>query len=288
MTWPHRRAVSGVGAWLVWALGACSRGGSPDAGAPACFSCHDQGALFAAGAADGVPPREYLSTAGSGFVASAGTLSNASYTFEWPDRGHHDPADNGQCAGCHPVQPDGTGHGVSRFTDPNDDEGCGQCHGWIAASATSSGFLNASGQRPTYQGTFRPNDLLSTGTDAHAQMFRSGYDAPDGYDPKLVINHVEPGCIGCHALSSEAHGQVPSCTDCHRYGTVDQPGSEASAHAAYIDPLIPQNDPAHSGQADCIYCHGSSPTADNVYRAGCYNCHLSAHRPLAVFWPKGN
>jgi hypothetical protein len=164
-------------------------------------------------------------------------------------------------------------------------DACESCHTWIPADATAAGFAKQDGQRPMFKGSLRPLDLLSTGTDAHARIWRDGYDATAAPKAGLRVSHLGSGCLGCHALASERHGNIPSCTDCHSFGTADRPGSNAAAHAQYIADRRSVNDPAHVAETNCIYCHGFVPTAGDVYRPACYNCHLSAHRPVAVFWP---
>ncbi|MBI3182987.1 MAG: hypothetical protein HYZ28_12695 [Myxococcales bacterium] len=267
---------------LISAL-ACSGAGAP-AGSPGdrCFGCHAEDALFAEGEGEGLAPREWMAKAGSGLVLSPLASGVEVFTLPWPRRGRHGPADRNGCPECHPVQPGGTGHGAAKLLAPPDDSACAGCHDWIPSDAASTGY----GARPSWQGSLRPDALLSEGTDAHARIFRDGFSAAVGSGAKLLVQRIGRGCAGCHAMSSEAHGGIPSCPDCHRFGTAAEEGSEAALHASYIAAGRTANDPAHEGEADCLYCHGFAPTADQAYRMACYGCHLSGHRPDAVFWPR--
>lgn len=275
---------------LLVALGVTPACGMPPAEAipPACDGCHDLAALAESTPGEGVGAREWTAEAGRGLVLRPTFVPGEErYALEWPRRGRHDAEALADCGACHPVAHDGTGHGLRRYPPAGDvappDDACASCHEWLPADGVSVGFTPASGDAPIYAGSLRPLDLLATGADAHALLFRDGFE-PGGPGSSVAVS-IAPGCTGCHAISSPEHGAIPSCTDCHAFGTPDAPGSLHVIHAAMIGVRRERNDPADAKLADCAYCHGWDAPPDGPHRMACYGCHLSGHRSEATFWP---
>jgi hypothetical protein len=245
-----------------------------------CTGCHDTGALAAPQTDESRGPREWLLRAGSGLTVAVALLPAARQRFDllWPRRGRHAEAGDSECRACHPVQESGERHGARRYPERGESR-CDECHAWVRTEVVTQGASSV-----VYTGTMRPRRLLEAGTDAHARLFREGY-APAALHPDLSVSRLPSGCLSCHALSSEEHGEIPGCLSCHDFGLADDASSPHARHLRIIEERRAVNDPAHAAAAPCAYCHGFATTADDLHRPACYNCHLSGHRPTAVFWP---
>jgi hypothetical protein len=162
-----------------------------------------------------------------------------------------------------------------------------QCHPWLGAATTATGFADASGKPRDWTGSLRPADLLAASTGAHHDLWLAG-GRPQNPDA-IGFLAFRPGCGACHTLGSDAHGQVPGCLDCHRFG-----GAQGPLHQAHVKAISAgqaTNDPEGAKQGLlCEYCHAAESGITPLGRAACYNCHLSGHQPLddqgqARFWP---
>jgi predicted CxxxxCH...CXXCH cytochrome family protein len=297
-----RRAAS----WLL-ALAAASCGGSdlPPFTVPLdfqkpCGECHKAEDLTRTVSTEQDGVRAWVAAQGSGMVRADSPLPTArgdQWTMPWPERGRHEAADLtdlGRCLDCHPVRQDGMGHGARAF--PGDSrtrllEGgrsCAEdCHGWIRdVSVRVAGFAGPSGPTAVYEGSLRPAALLAETYSAHARLWREGLRS---VSPLIKVAAFKPGCGGCHAQAEESHGAIPSCLDCHSMGGAD--GGVHRRHVDLVGGFQDARDPQRpSGTGACDYCHAPDGGVTERSRAGCYNCHLSAHQPLnrertAHFWP---
>jgi hypothetical protein len=210
--------------------------------------------------------------------------------FPWTERGHHDGSSG--CAGCHPTRDDGVGHGVRTYPllDSVFEAGAdcaSSCHAWLPESATAEGFEDSAGERPSYEGSLRPGDLLAGAETAHSKLWREGARPRAS---RFRISGFNGGCGGCHNVAAEAHGTIPSCLDCHDFGgkTGETHKLHVAAIAENMGDLDVQADAA--GLSFCAYCHVGAEDGGSRSRTVCYGCHLSGHQPMgkdggAHFWP---
>ncbi len=253
------------------ALAAACGGGGPEAraGAPDCGGCHDLAELSSPGFGAGLSPGEWMAESGRGLQMGNSLLpGDQSYGAAWVDRGGHDEADLQDCAVCHVVDADGGGHGSARFPKgaTGAPEGCDGCHGWLSPG-------------------LRPRDLLDNADSGHAAIMRDGFRSEGPGGAYLSVTRLRPGCVGCHALRSDRHGEVPGCTDCHGFGGPAESGSPHERHLAIIEAGRAANAPEHEGASPCAWCHGFDPDAGGPFRASCHGCHLSGHDPSPSGWP---
>jgi len=260
-----------------------------------CAECHDHAALAeqedgATGAA-----RDWVAARAVGLIRRTPAIPTPKVELElpWPKRGYHADTDLITCAGCHPVRDDGVGHGVRTYPNPDaafaPGTGCAPgCHTWLSQDAVVEGYASADGTRPTYQGSLRPQALLSGVATAHTKLWQQGA-RPPAEDSR--ITSFNAGCGGCHNVAAEAHGTITTCLDCHRFQGPDGPRHQRHValiadHAATVDV-----EAAAAGTSFCAYCHVEDDTPLQARsRSVCYGCHLSAHQPLnaagtAHFWP---
>lgn len=230
---------------------------------PKCLNCHKASDLVA----NQTPAaaRAWISQVGEG-------------KGNWKKRGKHSAADLTRCTWCHVVHDAGTPRyppGV-KATDKN----CAaSCHQAVNGSVVQRGFTNASGdpEKTTYRGTIRPGELLGNGTTAHSTQ-----------------NYATKGCAGqCH---QGPHGAITVCVQCHSYAWTEADTNDPKnqnlhgTHASFVGAEQSQADPgdfeAGNNNGACIYCHSGKTTGPgkNVYRASCWNCHLSAHNPITPYW----
>jgi len=260
-----------------------------------CAECHDYAALEAPAEGASAPARQWLAANGVGLIRRAPAIPTPTVGLKspWPKRGHHAPTDLITCAGCHPVRDDGVGHTVRTYPYPSAvfsaATGCAPvCHAWLKQNAVVEGYRGMDDARPTYQGSLRPQELLTGVTTAHTLLWQKGA-RPDPEDTR--ITSFNPGCGGCHNIAAEAHGTITTCLDCHRFGGPDAPRHQLHValiadHAATLDA-----DATSAGISFCAYCHvEDAAQPESRSRSACYGCHLSGHQPLnaagkAHFWP---
>jgi len=273
-------------------LASCSGSGAQltqcPKGAPSCLTCHSQSEITRVLSDEDAGPREWMNQAGTGLTRAVPLipLKSEEYVLEWPRRGRHPDYDSRDCCTCHLTDASGLGHGSRTYPDPEECQG--RCHAWLKPEIKSSGFAIPGGDSLTYSGPAEPETLLSAAENRHAQIFREGYQRPEGNSDRIKVSQLSAGCRGCHNHFFPDHGSISACTDCHSFDTPDQ-GAGHLKHLAYISARQTELNPAAAGGEACVYCHGLSPGADTFYRAACYNCHLSGHQPLnpegqAHFW----
>jgi hypothetical protein len=216
----------------------------------ACDQCHDLAGLSVSPGGEGLSTRDWLASAGLGLLRDdpAIPVAGTRYALDWARRGHH-PSEPGDCGGCHPVDGDGVGHGLSVYPDPGTAFTAGQdcatgCHGWVAQS---------------------PASLLEAADNAHSRLWREGARFPPGQGR---VSALRPGCGGCHNLQAEAHGTITTCLQCHAFG-----GMGGDLHAGHLAALQADAEP-------CAWCHVEDGLSPERWRAACYNCHPSGHQPL--------
>jgi hypothetical protein len=258
-----------------------------------CGTCHDLAALTEPGTGAGMAPGAWAATAAEGVVRVDPLFPEPGtwWGSPWPRRGVH-PA-GGECATCHPLAADGTGHGLRLYPSPakafQGAMDCAPaCHGWVDVGTDPAGFPGADGV-PAVTGALRPGALLTAGDNAHSTLWRQG--ARPTAQAGFRITAFGPGCGGCHNLMSEDHGATLGCLDCHDF----QSDSSAihTAHVATIADHQGRFDPqgAAAGITACSYCHEGEATGPTERsRRACHNCHLSGHAPVAAdgmpqFWP---
>ena len=247
-----------------------------------CANCHALADLGQAPAGKPMGWREWTLEHGTGLIRQDPAFPDpvTHFVLPWPERGFHDEDElqEDRCLDCHPVDSWGIGHG---------GETCaGSCHSWLPAMITTRGPVPAQGQPVEYKGSMRPETLLEAVEGAHQQLWKGGL-RPENLPMKIASFNL--GCGGCHNVSSESHGHVPACTQCHKICGPD--GQEIrdrmlEAIAARRKEL----DPEHSEMSACGYCHPQGDPYQQVGQAACYNCHLSGHQPVDKegqphFWP---
>jgi hypothetical protein len=143
--------------------------------------------------------------------------------------------------------------------------------------------------------------LISACGDCHSQ--------PTGELAKFPSAHTKQGCATCH----QAHGQIPSCLECHTPHVKNQaPATCLACHPAHKPLQVGydtktdtatcgschteaftawQQTGSKHGQVNCAECHqshGSIPKCDTCHGKphdrvmlekfpGCLDCHLDAH-----------
>lgn len=257
-----------------------------------CFACHRASDLTQEKSGAALAPGAWMALAGEGLTRyDPGSPLDAELHFElrWPRRGHHPEMDAGACGDCHPVRADGLGHGVSQYGASAREQAhaaggasCAtSCHGWVGGERAIAPPYDAEAL-PTLVDDVSPEGLLSAIEDGpHARLWRQGFVA-EAQDDEWVFQLIGPGCGGCHNARVPRHGTVPQCSDCHAFGAIGDRLHQV--HLQAIGAGQAQLDPAADDRDSCAYCHNrNAPGAedpDEVYRAACYNCHLSGHQPL--------
>ena len=269
----------------------------------ACDICHEIPTLSERRDPDDLAPGDWIGAHGEGLVRYAPSLPvDAALHFEirWPRRGSHLTAEDG-CFDCHPVYADGRGHSVHQYpTDglelahqPGGTDCAEECHLWLGESHHASGFPDASGATVVTDVSGRPADLLEGADNGHARIWRDGYQGEESGASQFV-KLLPSGCGGCHNLGSERHGGIATCSDCHKFESLD--AELHINHVAAVSAGQASNDPSNPTRSPCLYCHNfneiDASEPDTVYRGACYNCHLSGHQPVnadgeAHFWPSG-
>jgi hypothetical protein len=259
-----------------------------------CAACHNLTALATPNPGAAMSIGEWTSSAAMGLVRVDPLFPEPGvwWGVPWPRRGHHAIAmDN--CAGCHPLQADGTGHGLRVYPVKEDvftgEKNCSLgCHGWIPESSTEKGFPDT--EVPDIVGSTRPGELLAAGDNAHSRLWRQGARPSD--QTAFRISTFQPGCGGCHNVMAEDHGAILNCLDCH-----DFQSNKSDLHTSHVVAAAngqARFDPegATAGLSSCNYCHKNEGDAPlDRSRQSCHNCHLSAHQPLGAdglpqLWPQ--
>jgi len=254
-------------------------------GVTRCDACHDLAELGTAVADASLAPGDWAAVHADGVVRVDPMFPEPGlwWAVPWIGRGHHDANALADCAGCHPVDAGGFGHGVRTFPAldavfAGGTDCAGTCHAWLPATATAVGFDPAEGDAPTWTGSLRPRALLEGADNAHSRLWREGARPAD--PDAFGYGAFNPGCGGCHQVATEDHGHVTGCLDCHRFGG---PGGRLHGlHADAIADGVDAIDPglAASGGSRCDYCHADGDSPGPRARAACYGCHLSGHQPL--------
>jgi len=261
-----------------------------------CQVCHDPASLGVPGADPQQGLRQWMESKGAGLVRRDSAFPDGALhlSLEWPRRGSHAEAEDASgCGLCHPVGPEGIGHGVRTYPEEllatvfTGGASCAdECHGWLVEDVTVTGFEDGTGQVPFYQGSARPADLLAAGGNAHSTLWQEGA-RPQVLPMKIAA--FNSGCGGCHHVAGESHGAIMTCTDCH--GLAGSQGSQLhEQHVEFIAQHSSRLDPVHEGESGCGFCHLGDTGDPELHRAACYSCHLSGHQPLDVegrahFWP---
>lgn len=224
-----------------------------------CLSCHTSESLLQKG--NSLSQMKNMRDNGEGVktifsLEVRGMLSLRWRGVKWKKRGRHIENDMKNCSLCHRY------HGEAIY--PIDEDPCSGCHSWLS-SIDEKGF-GGSG----YSGSIRPEDLLKSGP--HSRIFKRGFSSSPSDGIRIQI--LNPGCRGCHNLLNSAHGAITECTDCHIFS-----GKMHERHNRRIEETQDKNDPGNN--VSCVYCH---PGKGEVYRASCYNCHLSGHNPSLYYW----
>lgn len=250
-----------------------------------CQTCHDTSELTVILSNEDKGVHEWMQLKGEGLTISAPFTPspNDYYLLNFPKRGRHSNIDLLDCTLCHLPLNGVEDHAKILYPD----EGCTSdkgCHIWLKNNVTSVGFTNAEGNTAIYQGSMRAYDLLTQGDNAHSLIFTQGYRQESSVGD-IAVRGINPGCKGCHNIIRSGHGEVPLCLDCHNFKERSH-----NIHISAINITVEFNDPKHADVDSCAYCHGFTPTDDNLYKPACYNCHLSGHQPLgndgqAQFWP---
>jgi hypothetical protein len=251
-----------------------------------CSHCHNVNELSTVHPGEGLGPRDLTGLYGDGLVRADAAFPTAGTVFRyvWPERGRHGEKqlEPDGCGLCHPVDEDGIGHGVRQYPPavqdlafaPGGKSCASQCHSWLPADALVGGFERADGSVSMYEGTLRPGELLIAVDNAHSRLWKEG-SRPEHAPTKIAS--FNPGCGGCHNAQTEAHGNVPTCLDCHKMsGDLGEPFHTIAI--LDIEMFGPELAPAMSQHSSCGWCHPGDDAPPTLSNAACYNCHLSAHQ----------
>jgi len=255
---------------------------------PTCSNCHEINKLSEPIGDESAGRREWMTENGNGLVVVDSALPGPGVQFghRWKNRGRHDENEPG-CSMCHPVRDDGIGHEVKAYPAPatvfEPGTSCGgSCHSWLKVSVESRGFAGKDGEKPLYEGSARPAELLMEVDTAHTKLWREGA-RPD--PSRFHISAFNAGCGGCHNIAAEPHGTITTCLGCHEFG------ASHADHIVLIDSNMAVVDAgaAAAGMDSCAYCHVDDEAPFERANAACYNCHLSGHQPLDIngnahFW----
>ena len=207
------------------------------------------------------------------------------YGFSFPEDNPTAPTQQSCASACHAwvmgeCPPDAGGVG-SWLRD-------GKCHkDWQDGEVSEPGFGDAS-----YAGTISPAALLSSPSNAHAQVYASTgcaglcHGGPEPV-PAGMIENCEWGTgEECQGTPWALHGTITNCKSCHDFdvlGVTDGNPDHARLHLLHISRLTLERPLADTAgfQAQpsslvCDYCHSS--------KASCWNCHLSGHNPITQYW----
>lgn len=268
-------------------LSACTREASLSSQENDCLFCHIKTALISPMSREDLGPKEWLVASGAGLAKTAPFVpagpESLMFRFSWPKRGRHPDMTPKECSMCHPLKNGVEGHTRRMYPAGGDGNCSSSCHSWLSENITTRGFTDSTGQIATYTGSIRPEVLLSSGRNKHAAIYSNGLRITRD-DPTLKIRFVPPGCRGCHNLFVQnKHGSITMCPDCHNFDQGLSTGEHAH-HVTLIQTGRSLNDPAHSTEPTCVYCHGKAGRDPALSGPVCYNCHLSGHSPLPIFW----
>lgn len=251
-----------------------------------CSHCHAMAALRSPIDDPARVPKDWCFDQGLGLWRSDPAIPDGHIHMAliWTERGQH--SDSEDCGMCHPVDSQGIGHGLRVYPFPDKafepaSSCAASCHSWLPEEASTEGFENELGIRPTWSGSLRPADLLQEVETGHTRLWREGARV-DG--DNFRITGFNPGCGGCHNVQAEAHGTIVTCTGCHRFG--DRTNDLHQDHIALIAYEMDEKDPFAVAEdlEICAYCHARPESPLERHKSACYNCHLSGHQPGAVLW----
>ncbi|MBI4392933.1 MAG: hypothetical protein HY556_03915 [Euryarchaeota archaeon] len=269
----------------------CHGEGAPDAkaertlgahGELKCQSCHK------AGNDKGAPVMAFAPTSQSEISWQRQNDKNfANWTQS--GRGSHDG--NLKCSDCHRL------HKEPYPLFPENKTCDSGCHKWLG-NITQAGFPNANPTiqgSTTYRGSIDPALLLNYSKDMngngrdHKAIFEKFGCTSFCHNPAVTLEIAESWAasgadLPKNVTPSETHGNITQCTNCHRFKS---PGGGASdLHSTHI-PFIQAEQKAADTRGvvkeACDYCHSAGPYPD-AEAGGCYNCHLSGHRPETYYW----
>ncbi len=179
------------------------------------------------------------------------------------------------------------------------DHPCGTaCHSWLK-EIDQQGFPNvlpAIQGESAYQDSIDPLYLLSEDKDmngngrSHQAIYEEfgcrGFCHNPNVDRQEVTAWATSGVAPTDELGTE-HGQVTTCTQCHNImSPLAGPEDLHATHITFLELEQPLANTATSPDTlVCGYCHGQAPgTPEGTSGGGCYNCHLSGHRPETYYW----
>lgn len=185
------------------------------------------------------------------------------------------------------------------------------CHAWLG-DIDQAGYPSVFG--PTgFQGSVAPEALLAVANDLdgdgrdHKAIYQRFGCAGFCHDPAMSLDKAEAwgassadpgvpagtlhGYIGPRSWRTSDPG-VRACTACHRIvSPVGMPGSGGpDLHATHIAFIQIEKSFADlrddAPQSACTYCHRvyTPDSPATAQPGGCYNCHLSGHRPETYYW----
>lgn len=176
---------------------------------------------------------------------------------------------------------------------------CGTaCHGWlkpIEQEGFESLLASVDQAEPAgYSGPTNPLYLLNYTKDldgdgrSHKGIYERWGCTGFCHNPQITLEAAEAwGGAGVEPSDlpmSREHGAISSCTECHRF--VSPIGGAADLHTTHMPFIQGENllgNPNGDAALSCTYCHGSF-VGDGPQAGGCYNCHLSGHRPETYYW----
>lgn len=248
----------------------------------ACVDCHQTGNVVNAP----VPPTETTS------VSQVTWQRQNNKNFDnWTHKGRGGHNLSADCGACHRPHTEDEIRFPVDAADPAKVRCDESCHGWL-------GDIQQVGYRGPihneYDGSINPQYLLNYSKDVDG----------DGRDHKAV--YEKWGCTGfCHNPSttlaaaeawgkdgkeptgivpSLIHGNISKCTTCHRFESpLGGPEDLHTTHASLIQAEKAVMDPGGADRTSCDYCHSQGPYPQKE-AGGCYNCHLSGHRPETYYW----
>ncbi|MFA5861324.1 MAG: hypothetical protein WDA16_06470 [Candidatus Thermoplasmatota archaeon] len=233
----------------------------------------------------------------------------------WVERGNH--TSGADCAKCHRWHDSTTPAYPPGGCDPS-------CHSWLGTideqgfTSGSGADTHYPPKDPKYPadseaarsppGSVKPAVLLSVSKDLDGD-FRDHKGIYDKWgctgfchNPAMTVETAEAWGVPLDSSKPSVepqglqpgteHGFINKCTDCHGFSNPAFPPPEGRGdlHKTHI-PFIQGEKPVADFRQDapksaCTYCHNDdkSKSGDIPVYGGCYNCHLSGHRPETYYW----